>query len=739
MKMKKEDLESSVKILSALRITISNIRLYPADSSIVKDSIADVFGRLQNNIQKYGQITFAEVMENILINGNLLKRHLRQIIPHDVYESFVQTLIQSHIKSLSFKRGLTLEQFSFFLKIFSEKHWRREGDMMVLSTILKERNINTIGLNEKIYRAVGEGDIVLDQGMDYLERKEGALDTLMRSIEEVVEMSIFDEKGQLKDNVRRNIVNKILNLKPDILVKYFERKKEPAVEEVKQKIVEGLPPHHIKEIVAKVVGVYKEIKENAPAGSKKEEELLKLKETINSLLSSCRDRDTTIAIFNELKNENIQELLPPWWNKPEKTQAGLMVTKARLLLEKDALELLAPDVQNELGGIVKEMESIGKEDIVKGLLEKLKENLQARTAATRMDAAKLYCKIKPVLTSLSSEFAYYLDGIIWKMAEVETDTRVYSQVAVILIDSVREAVKEYDYEKAEQILAMFRKHRYLENEGFTGRSSHAADVLNKVARSDTLGLLVNDLRSRDHLRQVNAYRVLIQMEEFITPGIIDAIKKIEDLGLREIMASVTRKTGRSAVLSLISELEKDLPAVPLIRIIEVLPTLGSDSLCFKKLYHTVNHHDPRVRVQTLKTALLLEGDKKNLFRYALDDDNLEVRNRTIQSLGELGDKELFSRMAKKKKTVIEERLFCEALGKINLKECTKYLMKVAGDYKFWQKKHPREVKIAAIRALEHYPTGVVVKFLEKRLKCKDRYISSNAEYVLEKIKNNEIS
>ena len=40
---------------------------------------------------------------------------------------------------------------------------------------------------------------------DYLERKEGSLDTLIRSIEEVVEMSIFDEKGLIKDNARRNI------------------------------------------------------------------------------------------------------------------------------------------------------------------------------------------------------------------------------------------------------------------------------------------------------------------------------------------------------------------------------------------------------------------------------------------------------------------------------------------------------------------------------------------------------
>jgi len=737
IKLSEQDLAAAVKILSAFRIAISNIRLYPPSSKIVEDSITDVYGRIQNLVSKYGQLFIAEATGSIVINGSILRKNIRQIIPKDVYEAFIQTLIQAHIKCISFYQNLTYDDFSFFMTVFSEKHWRREGDMMVLTAILKEKGISSIKLNERVYKAVGEDDLVVEKGMDYLERNEGALDSLMRSLEEVVDMAVFDEKGNIKDDVKRFLINKIINLKPEMLIKFFERKRTPEIEDVKQKVVEGMPPHHVKELVFRVVEVYKEIKQNSPPGSKKEKELAKLKETINRLLSSCSDRDTTVAIFNELKNENLEELLPEWWNKPEKSQMGLMVSKARLLTEKDSLELLQPDVRNELGRIIKEMDAVGKQDIIKGILLKFAENFRAKTADTRFEAVKLYNKIISDIKALSAgELSDLLETVIRESVETETDSRVYDAYGKILIDSTRAAVKEYDYEKAEQILRMFRKHKRLENEGFAGKSVLAAAQLQKAAASpEMLRLLINDIQSRDRSRQGDAYKVLIQMEETVTPGIIEAIKKNRDIGLREIMAAVIKKYGRNAVLSLINELEKDIPAVHMIRIIEILPSLECDSVSLSKLEHTINHHASEVRAETVSAAVRLKGEKENLLLYALDDENPEVRKRAIEALGNMRSAGLFYSFKNKEKNEQDEKYFCEAIGKINLDEAAEYLSEIAKDVYFWQRKHSREVRISAIRALEHYKNDKTVRLLRKLSGAKDRFIRSNAELVLEKWEN----
>ncbi len=730
--MKKEDLKAAVKIISSFRIAISNIRLYPDSSSIVSNSIDDLYGKILNLLHRYDHLTFAETSANLIINGSIIKQKFRVLIPSDVYRTFVETLMQSHIKCLTFKDGLTHDAFSFFIKIFSEKHWRRESDMMVLTTILKEKGIDTIRLNEKIYQAVGESDLVVDEGMDYLKRNEGEIDILVRTLEEVAEIVRTDKEKALNDDIRKNVITKMLDLKPELLVNFFQRKRKPEVEKVTEEIVEGLPAHQIKEVISRVVSVYKTIKAESPPGSKKEAELLKLRETINSLLSSCRDREASLEIFNMLKDNDIEELLPKWWDKPEKSKAGLLVSKGRILIQKDASEILDPAIKDDVIEIIKEMEKIGKEDIIRGLLEKLKENFYASTASTRLATVKFYKELKPVIDSLSDiEPKTLLEPALWEMLENETDKEVYSLLAELQSRAIENSVKEYDYQKARQILGIFRKHRALKKEGFSGRDMKAEEYLKKSATSRVLKLLIEDLHSREKERQKNAYRVLLQMEEFMTPKMIEAIKKTSDLGLRELMARLLVKVGDKAVLSLISEIEKDIPSTEVKNIIEILPTLDKKSISLAKLRYTINHYAVEVRAQSVKTALKFAAETKNILEFALDDNNLKVRTLAIEGLGILKDEKLFELFANKDKTNIEERVFCEVLGKLKIPKAINYLIKIASPKKrFWRKRKPRDVRIAAIRALEHYPGPKTDTALKQLSSSSDKFIRSNAEYVL---------
>ena len=78
--LKEEDLKIAMTAVSSFRIAMSNIRLYPSNSSIVSNSISDVFGKFQNLINIYTTLTYAVVSGNIIVNGSIVKNYIKQYI-----------------------------------------------------------------------------------------------------------------------------------------------------------------------------------------------------------------------------------------------------------------------------------------------------------------------------------------------------------------------------------------------------------------------------------------------------------------------------------------------------------------------------------------------------------------------------------------------------------------------------------------------------------------------------------
>ena len=103
---------------------------------------------------------------------------------------------------MTFRQGLELGELQVFLGGLGEKKWMKEKGV-VLSDKLKESSIYHIGLDEKVYVPLGEGDLVIEKAKDVLAKSGGKVEDVIKAIDQAAEMLGAVEDESSRDKVRR--------------------------------------------------------------------------------------------------------------------------------------------------------------------------------------------------------------------------------------------------------------------------------------------------------------------------------------------------------------------------------------------------------------------------------------------------------------------------------------------------------------------------------------------------------
>jgi len=149
--------EHIARIIRNIRITISNLQLYPKESALVKDTINITFESINEILKTINSIVLSEADKNILVNGKKIDFKGADKASET---ALVETFIQHDIKSITISVGITLNETADFLEGLSRKKKSKED---TVSNLIKDKNITHITVNEKIYVAVGHKDRVLTQ------------------------------------------------------------------------------------------------------------------------------------------------------------------------------------------------------------------------------------------------------------------------------------------------------------------------------------------------------------------------------------------------------------------------------------------------------------------------------------------------------------------------------------------------------------------------------------------------
>ena len=142
-----EDAKIVNQTARTLRILISNAQLYSPKSQLVKDGVAGLIKLLDPYLSAKGKMTLSESEKNLIVDGQVLKTADKSGV------AFVENMIQCELRSITFKNGITDEEFMVLVENMSIKKKELRPE---IAKVLSEKGFTHIEVNQKVYVALND-------------------------------------------------------------------------------------------------------------------------------------------------------------------------------------------------------------------------------------------------------------------------------------------------------------------------------------------------------------------------------------------------------------------------------------------------------------------------------------------------------------------------------------------------------------------------------------------------------
>lgn len=163
-------------IIKELRVTLSNILLYPSESDIIKQSLESCTKEIMTSLETEPSLTISEAEGKLLLNDKSIDT------PGGI---LLDCFVACKIKSVTFKPGFTQTELYNLLHELSSKHTPTPSEH--------------IGIDEKLYVAMGDKDLLIAKGKEKL----GTEDKVLLHIDEIA--NLVGGSGQ-KDEIKKQLM-----------------------------------------------------------------------------------------------------------------------------------------------------------------------------------------------------------------------------------------------------------------------------------------------------------------------------------------------------------------------------------------------------------------------------------------------------------------------------------------------------------------------------------------------------
>ncbi|HQN25240.1 MAG TPA: HEAT repeat domain-containing protein [Syntrophales bacterium] len=170
-------LSPTVEILIAVNTALTNLRLYPPTSAMIRTTLEKLHHTLGQVLENDEEVTFAEAEQTLLVNGTPLGPKDRE---RPQVAAFLQLMMNVGAHNIVFSRGVGADELLAFLDILTEKP-EMLAERGGLRKVLEARDLPHIRLGEKRFVAMdpdrpfpGTGGIGEESILDYLAGTAGA-------------------------------------------------------------------------------------------------------------------------------------------------------------------------------------------------------------------------------------------------------------------------------------------------------------------------------------------------------------------------------------------------------------------------------------------------------------------------------------------------------------------------------------------------------------------------------------
>lgn len=696
---------SLLDIFLTLRVAVAQLRLYPKESPQVLKVVTDTYHSIHSFLENATTLTLSKTPKGLVINGRPLG--IPGAVAGSLETAMLALLMDAQVKSISFKKGLTLDELISFLHALTKKFWDAK-DGKEINKRLREERVLQITVDEVTYVALGEGDIVIEDAARKLAGGETELAKLMGNLDQLIESAMTDGLGA---EGRLHIMKKLLDQDPTLLHKIGEggRGGTGGTEKVEGGVAgaeESEEGRIFFEQAKDAVGEIARLLHETPAPFHDP-----LRRIGRILIEAFRGNPRITAMMGALLSGQVEEALPEGAREaaagaPVEPPAVTRATSVLSMPDDERITVLS----QEGGALLDELAALERPDLVQSLLESLSGFLGDRAAKRRLQACRTLGGLRRAYEKdASDEVLYALEIGVRSALDQEREAAVYPALADVAAFLADLRIRRSNLDRAREILDLLHKHYKIKDPAFPKRGELAYISLEKLSAGSGLASLAIKLKAGD----AEAVRIIEAVGAAATRFLIGEIKTAETNSERLNLAGFIARAGPGAATVLLDEIAKTTVPSDVLRLVEVLPHAMPVDMAEMAMGGLLRH--PAVAVRKRTALMVAEQGYPRAGGALMDAFASEVDAATrlvfVDCLGRLRHKGAIDLLGE----VIDARhqpeelraAACLALGKIGDPRAVVPLVKLVskgekGLTKIFVKV-PGSVRASAVRALALYP------------------------------------
>ncbi len=755
-------------LIKQLHIVVTDMGIYPAKHPIIARSLKKSYQELKDYLEREGDLTISIIENKLVVEELLLEEKDKTLM------KFIPDLNSRKIQSITFLKGLKIEEFQALLQVLATKPDILEKKGGAAKMLLKP-GISHLRMNEVHYEKVAKGEKVLriEEGADliiqYLLRKASGMgefkntfiqeikrdpkragelitdvanavgrteegvdlraDAVLRSIQRVGD-DLLDGSVQAWRELKARWAEVILSLEPELRAMVLREKEKMRVDgtdDLLRDIIDEIPDQAIQDIILSEYN--------------RGEPLINLKSLTKRLFSYPERKERLGPLLKKrlieagMSEEDYSYLIG------EEMWSGLSSEeRARRLLEKEPRDLLDEALLKTMESVLRGLIASGRDDLINPILKKFLKNLEYPASVIRQQAAEECLRFMEILL-LGKKFEQVEEStkVLIQNLEKEKVLAVYSALATDLEKIAKQFVSFQKYSPAKEIVKKFTQHASPASKQSREEQERAREAKKGIADLSTIEALLTALKGEAlNLKEISSLLIAIG-ERTITP-LIKVLQEEQDIEVRRRIIPILKEMGKKSIESLKLVLT-DKRWYVLKDVVEILGDIGDKSIV-SSLILPLNHDYFKVRVETALALGKLGGQRAvDLLTTALKDRDNLVREVTVTSLGNMGAAgalpallKIIHRRRFLKKNITFQKKVIEALSKIDPKGTKLEIIKLLKKKPRLGRKKYDEIRICAAITLGRMGAHEALSELEKAAKDKDERLRRAAEQAIKEIK-----
>lgn len=689
-----------LEILHDLRVTVAQLRLYPKDSPQALRAVTGVYQSVHSLLEERESLTLSAGGKNLLVNGRPLPA--TGTVADSLQSAMLALLAESKVKSISLKKGLTLEELAGFLQALTMKFWDVQ-DGKEINRRLREERIFRVSVDEVQYVALGEGDLVIEDAARKLAGTGTAVGELMAKLDQIVDAAA--QEG-LTTEGRLHLMKRLLEKDPTLLdrARQGDSAGAPAAPRDTESEVGLLDFNQAREVLGDMARLLREVPPAQRGRIRRLGELLAAAFSHNASLHKAMQ-----AILSEQATEALKEEISTTPAAAAPAVPGA-VSRARAIAELSDDEKLQAMTQ-EGPALLEELAALNEKEMVRSLLGTVQGSLSDRSPRRRVQGTRALAGLQRALEGHATpEMLAGLEGSVLSALDTEREAGPYHALTDLSVFLADLRIRKGALDRARPLIGILRRHYQIKDENFTKRAELAYGGLERLAAGGGMASLAPRVRDGEP----EALGLIESLDVAAAPLLIREIKAADTPSRRQHYAGLLARAGRGAASILMEEIQKTSSPIELGRLIETVPHALPPDMAELALTPLLQHGVAAVRRRTAQ-ALTDQGYPRAglaILGALAGEKDAGARVSFVDGLGRLRPREaldVLSGLADSRTEPDEVRVAaCLSLGRMGDIRAVPLLIRIYGRSdkgltRILRAPSPPAVRAAAARALASFP------------------------------------